>query len=58
MKKNEIMMKKRSMYGFQTSMNVIKIPVKIVALVRTKSMDLIVNVWQDIHAKNVKQVRN
>ena len=36
------------MYGFQTSMTVKKIPVKIVALVQIKSMDLLVTVWQDI----------
>ena len=46
------------MYGFQTLMNVNQIPVKIMALVKTKSMDLLVTVWQDIQAKNVKQVRN
>ena len=45
------------MYGFQTLMNVNQIPVKIMALVKTKSMDLLVTVWQDIQAKNVKQVR-
>ena len=44
------------MYGFQTSMTVKKIPVKMKALVKIKSMDLIVTVWQDIQAKNVKQV--